>query len=360
MFTGLSYPHMAPPLDWLMVQLLFYDEIKTVVPTTEISNLPEEHLRFYDAIPQTVSFVNPENENLWPSADESNRLIKGFTDIKNKLQFDFNKLNIIISKDGSSTQLKGCTFLHVGKTSPAILSALERLELMPRNSAELAEGFLYRDNWIIVEENSADLLLGHLSNNLAKRYGYYPLTYKDSPFILNSLNDINAISIPDSESLLVSKILNLEFPYEISTMSIKDYKVLRSAYADIRVPFHELINKLAEFNRIDTISSPHELNDRIRSIASDFDENYRKFKECQIIRNIRKWSPFGASSILSIVGCVVSTFPWNLALAVGSITVSAIGNVISNNRPNENTDLFNRLSKLETAILKKTDIQYLL
>ena len=350
---------MAPPLDWLMVQLLFYDEIKTVVPASEIAGLPEAHRRFYDSIPGAVSFVNPENEALWGTAEERNRLVRALQLIKRDVPFNSKKLNIVISKDGSS-RIDGCAFLHVSKTSPVIISALENLELIPQKSNEIARSFVNAENWLVVEENSADLLMGYLSNTISKRYGFCPITYKDFPFIVNSLNDYAVKPVSDSQSILASEIINLEFPYEISTMGIADYKILRSAYADIRVSFHELMHKLTELNRLDNINNSKEFYDRLNVIVSGFDENYRKFKNNRIIRNVRSWSPWGASSILTIVGCATLPVPFNFIIAGGSISIAAIDKVLSNGFAVENATLFNRLSKLEISILAKADIKYLL
>lgn len=360
MLIGLSYPHMAPPIDWLMVQLLFYDEIKTIVPASEIDSLPDLHRRFYDETSNAVTFVNPENEGIWASTEEKKRLVKGLEFIKKKSSFNSEQLKIVIPKDGSHMRIDECCFLHVSKTAPEILKALERLGLMPSESAKIAEAFVNEEKWLIVEENSADLLLGHLSNNISKKHGYSPLTYRNVPFIVNSLNDMDVSLEMDSQTVLASAIINLELPYNISSMEISAYKSLRNAYADIRLPLHDLVNNLSSIYRLNRIGNPNDLIAMIDDIVSNFDEEYMKFKKTRFVRKVRSWGPCMASSILTLVSSAAIPFPLNLVLAGGSITVAAVDKVLSSGKMPSNGQLFNRLSKLEAEVLKKADIQSLL
>jgi len=360
LFTGLSYPHMAPPLDWLMVQLLFYDEIKTIVPASEISDLPITHRRFYDSVGQAVSFIQPENESIWASEEETKRLIKGFEQIRRVTTFNHDKLSVVIDKKTYCQRIKDCAFLHATKTSPAICDALIDLGLMPRVPEEIAVFFVGKEQWLVMEENSADLLMGHLSNAVCKRYGYYPITYKGMPFILNSLNDIQASFVPDSQTMLASAIINLEFPFELSQLSQTKYNEIRKAYADIRIPFHELVNQLSEINRLNQIGDPKELEERIHNVVTEFDLEYMKFKNSALLKNIQEWTPLTAAGLLTIIASTTLTFPWNLIIAGGSISISVIDKIAAGKKDASNTNLLNRLTSLEKDIIHKADIQFLL
>jgi hypothetical protein len=351
---------MAPPLDWLMVQLLFHDEIKTIVPATEVDRLPETHIQLYDSIRGAVTFINPENESIWASPDHENRMIRAFEQISKSTAFDSNELKIVIDKSGASTRIEHCTFLHASKTSTSILNALKDLHLMPRESSALASGFMNDRGWLIVEEDAADLLLSHLSNHLSKTYGYSPITYKSLPFALNSLNDMRAKNSPDSRTLLASAILNLEFPFELSQMSLSQYNALRDAYSDIRQPFHEFINNLSIICRLEDITSAAELQARIHAIQSDFDSRYMKFKNSKYMHQFHKWSPWVASGVLTFISCATLSTPLSLVIAGGSVLISGIDNVISESKEQPDSALMNRLSSLEKDIMKQADIKSLL
>jgi len=287
-------------------------------------------------------------------------MIRAFEQVSKSTAFNSKELKIVIDENDASTRIEHCTFLHVSKTSPSILNALEDLHLMPKASSALATGFSNEQGWLIVEEDSADLLLSHLSNHLSKTYGYSPITYKSLPFALNSLNDMNANTLPDSETLLASAILNLEFPFGLSQMGLPQYNALRAAYGDIRQPFHELINNLSRIGRLRDIASADELQARIHEIQSDFDSRYMKFKKSTYMQQFRKWAPWTASGILTFISSATLTAPVSLAVAGGSVLISAIDKVLAEGNQQPDSALMNRLSSLEKDIMKQADIKSLL
>ncbi len=97
-FEALYYPNFEPPAIWLRSFLLFFDEVKTIVPEDVNLKLSSNISEIVDLIPDAFDTISPTSRDITLNDLDLIRMKKAFEVIKKKEPTAIKK--ITISQDG--------------------------------------------------------------------------------------------------------------------------------------------------------------------------------------------------------------------------------------------------------------------
>jgi hypothetical protein len=339
-FPVLYYPTFEPPVDWLRSYLLFFDEVRTIVPVDVKFNPSDNMSREVELMPEAFSTVAPEPNDILVDDVNLVRLEKAFREIAaREANSEHEEITIEVGEEG--LQILGYVFLHHSKTSGRIRELLDEYKLA---RTEFADFYGKSGEYLVVKEAASNLLLSHIADKIGRRCALTTVTDQQVDFTLNAFNAMGVIRNEHAATKLASAIIKMEIPYEIfEDVEPQRYKEIRDLYSELREPFHNTLAKLTQLHRLDSISDPKVLEERVVKIATEFDAQIVKLKETEFGRKMKKWVPIGVGCALSVVGAA-----FHQPLIVASATAVSVGlklydGFTSQNAPNSEREHVQRL-----------------
>ncbi len=361
-FEALYYPTFEPPVIWLRSFLLFFDKIRTIVPTDVNFKLSNNIAELVGLLPGTFETIPPKEQDTIIDDLNLDRMRKAFQIIKEKEPTTKEKeFKITIDKRDESIGIAGYTLLHHRKLSDKVRSLLEEFKLIEPEFSNLVES-LSTDarNFSIVNESAGDLIVSHIADKIAKQYGWNTVTDLQIDFSVNALNAFEHESIKEPRNMLVCSIIKCEIPQEIQYINPKKYVEFRDVYSDIRKPFHRFVNELSNLYRLETISDKQILQDRIREITHEFDLEVEKFKKTKFGRIIKRWISIGIGSLAILTGAVINEATVKITCAAVSVAMQIIQKSSTCKEPEPERSKIQRLiARMQKDILKASQIRKL-
>src|SRR5436190_21744589 len=119
-FPVLYYPTFEPPADWLRSYLLFFDEVRTIVPEDVKFNPSDNMSRVVELMPEAFGTVAPQPDDILVDDVNTVRLEKAFREIaQREASSERDEVTIDVSDEGG-LQIVGYVFQHHSKTSVRI------------------------------------------------------------------------------------------------------------------------------------------------------------------------------------------------------------------------------------------------
>jgi hypothetical protein len=161
-FPVLYYPTFAPPLDWLRSYLLFFDEVRTIVPEDVTFNPSENMSRVLELMPEAFSTIVPDPDDILVDDVNVVRLEKAFREIAAREANSERKEITIEVNDEGGLQIVGYVFQHHSKTSGRIRELLDEYELA---RPEFADFYGKPGEYLVVKAAASNLLLSHIATD---------------------------------------------------------------------------------------------------------------------------------------------------------------------------------------------------
>jgi hypothetical protein len=249
-FPVLYYPTFEPPVDWLQSYLLFFDEVRTIVPA-DVKFKPSDNMsRVVELMPEAFSTVAPEPDDILVDDVNVARLEKAFREIAaREANLEHEEITIEIGDEG--LQIVGYVFQHHSKTSESIRELLAEYKLA---RTEFADLYGKPGEYLVVKEAASNLLLSHIADKIGRRCALATVTDQQIDFTLNAFNAMEVTANEHAASKLASAIIEMEIPYEIfEGVEPRRYKEIREFYGELREPFHNTLAQLTQLHRLDSI-----------------------------------------------------------------------------------------------------------
>jgi hypothetical protein len=313
-FPVLYYPTFEPPADWLRSYLLFFDEVRTIVPNDVKFNPSDDVSRVIDLMPEAFNTVAPSPSDILVDDVNTERLEKAFRQIAGKKGSESEEIIISIDDEGG-LRIEGYVFQHHSKTSKRIRELLDQYGLARR---EFADFYGKPGEYLVVDETASNLLLSHIADKIGSRSGLATVTDQHVDFTLNALNGLEVVRNADAKTKLASAIIEMEIPGETIEVGPKRYKEIRESYSELREPFHNMVTQLTQLHRLDCVSDTKELDRRVEQLATEFDSQLVKLKQTEFGRKMKNWVPVGIGCALPVVGAMFD----NSLIKASTIAVS--------------------------------------
>ena len=156
------------------------------------------------------------------------------------------------------------------------------------------------------------------------------------------------------------KIVFVEIPEEVMFAEPKRFRDLRDVYRDIRIPFQQMTQELAQLYRLDFITDQRLLEERIDEIVRGFDAELRSLKKSAFGRQVKRWTPIGIGSLATLAGAVIGDPRIVITSAAVSVAVQVIQELISKKPSETAQDKVQRLlGKMQKKILKVSEVRSL-
>ena len=358
-YTLLYYPGFHPDTLWLRRVLLLADNLTRIVPTDVETSDPENLLALQESVPGCLRSISPEAPDVAIEEHDMPRLAQAFAFLARSQPKRSQKgvaIEMVISKTGSLSVL-GHVFLHHAKVSPAIREELRRNRLIVDGFEGLVDGF------VVVDRNASSLILSNIAENISRRIGSDAITDEPVPFALNALNNLGVkrATVPGAaEGALLSSLASVLIPLDVATLSPRDYRDLRDAYASIRTAFKELTAELARINRLNHIQDPKFLRHHVKITAAEFFKEYQAFRKSRYARGFREWTPLYVGGLLSMVMTVVAP-PVALGIAGVSLGIQVIQKRLDGpTGPVGRERIFNMLAGIRKDVIRRTGVKQII
>lgn len=313
-FEVLYYPNYEPPIKWFRSFLLFYDSIRTVVPS-DAEYVPSQEISIIlDKIPSAITRVAPSKNDILIDNMNLEVLHNAFKIIAEKrntkgiVQHETSP-KLVMDRYGRFSG--GYTSLHESKISYKVHNLLKKFQLIEPEITKLVKGIDSTfQNYSIVDQNASNLILSNISAKIATRYGLPSITDTELDFAVNAISSFDyRVSTLKAKACLAKAIISLEIPKEISDLFVKQYIDIRNAYAEVREPFQSLITNLCTTHNLSDISDMKILREKTQCLANNVNIQVSKIRNSQVGRNIRGWTPIYIGGLIDIVGEVVGFSP---------------------------------------------------
>ena len=321
-FEALYYPNLQPPATWLRNFLLFFDKIKTIVPEGVNFKLSQENSEIINLIPDAFETIPPEEKDIFLDDFNLSRFRKAFKIIKNKESDVKSKKDKIVFLEDECIHMAGRTILYDKKISDKVRNLLKHFKFIESEHRERADS--RGAKYYIANESASDLIVSHIADNIASRYGWNTVTDRQIDFTVNALNAFEWVSVKDRRNLLVCSIINCEIPQEIQKISLERYNKIRDKYADMREHFHHLAAELSNVHRLEKTKDEQTLRERINRLTYEFNEDVEEFKNSKIGREFKRWAPISIGSITTIITAAIGGPIVAIPCAVVSVAIQVI------------------------------------
>jgi hypothetical protein len=295
-FPVLYYPTFEPPAHWLRSYLLFYDQVRTIVPKDVNFSPSPDVSKVIDLIPDSFSIVAPDKEDLFVDDINLTRLEKAFKEIA----ADSGQSNreVTMEFDNGQVCVMNHVFQHYSKTIPRVKELLEEYGLIIPGLGDL---YGKPGEFLVVREAASNLILSHIADKLGSRTGVNTITDQQVDFGFIACNGLRVSGNENATSKLASAIIQMEVPDDVLMVEPKRYKDIRESFSQIREPFQKSLTELSQLHRLNAIQDNAVLDQRVLEIATEFDAEIAKLKNSEFGRKLNHWVPIGVGCALSVI-----------------------------------------------------------
>src|SRR5438477_2920244 len=236
---ALYYPEIEPPMRWLRSAALFFDTVRSFVPTDAASSLSQELREFADNTQAWIPYrPNHETASLLDVSDRT--LDQVFKEIAAERS---NKLRVVIGHDGK-VQVSDHVFMHASKLCDRVQDRLREHDLV------LPQQFT-GDEWLLVNKRASDLILSYISDKLAALEGWTSITDNEGCYVFNAIQQtVEYQRVDEPEDQVARMLVTNLVPEGIENISLEAYCDLRARYAPIRERLNTFIRDIVIENKL--------------------------------------------------------------------------------------------------------------
>jgi hypothetical protein len=345
---ALYYPNIEPPMQWLMSAALFFDSVRSFVPTDSDELLSAE-LREFAEHTQAWTPYRPTQDTA-QLLDVSNQILdEVFRSIADG-QKTQRELHITIDTSGR-VQIPGHVFMHNSKLSGRVAERLQAHGL-------ILPGEFAGDNWLTVNEKASDLVISYIADRLAALEGWTSITNNEGLYVFNAVGSVGSPDVSAADQLARMMITDL-VPDVIDRLSLKRYNELRQRYQPIRERLNQFIDETIKQDRLNRIGDMTELNAAIHDCTAELRKEIREFKKSSFGKEIRKWGPFALTGLIRLAKSI-SHINSELALALEgvSLTIGFIDKTgVLQDKSNNREEMVRLLAAARNDIIGSLDIK---
>lgn len=294
-FQVLYYPNFWPSQEWVRSHLLFFDTIYSIVPKDPSIDPPSYVYEITDKLPGSCKTIPPDHKYI--NNIDMTLLEAAFRLIQEDQKSPTSGLTTIRSHQYGIWDI-GNVSIHLTKIAPDIEDLLNRTELVHKKEKHLNADYL------TINSKAANLIVSLISDDIGRRKGINTITDMPLEYSVSLFNSYKFKSINDPRTLLAKSLINCEIPYQIGQIPFSDYLKIRTAYKNIRTPFHELINEISSIYQLNSIEDTNELKLRIEDITTDINDEIQRIKKQSFCETLKRWIPIGISGFGTIAGSI--------------------------------------------------------
>ena len=317
----LYYPYYEPPSNWLRSFLLFFDTVRTIVPSDAKYVPSPEISSILDIYPTALNQIAPSNVDT--EINETNRQIlrNAFQLIAEKNHSSTKTVKLLFDPHGD-IRIEGHTFLHESKISLNVRDLLLEYNLINNGISDVVREISNIENYFVVNEEASNLIISCISDKLALRYGLPAVTDIELDFAVNSVNSIYQTrnAMLEAKSYLAQAIIGLQVPQNISILTPKQYSDIREAYCEIREPFQKLITQMCAMHNLSFISDAQILEEKTKSLAIEVNEKVERIRNSRLGQRIHSWAPIFVGGLINILGKVLFTDNQSIQMATPCVS----------------------------------------
>jgi len=350
---ALYYPNVEPPIRWLRSAALFFDAVRSFVPTESEGALSTELCEFADATKAWVPYRPSESTALLVDLPEDN-LDRVFSAIASARKHK-NELEITVSPE-AQLQVLDHVFMHGSKLSNLVRDRLQMHGLiLPQ---EFKDG-----DWWLVNERASDLIMSYIADRLAARQGWTSITDNEACYVFNVVDRSGYSAKPENvQDQFVAMMVTELVPDVIDRLSIEKYCELRIRYEPIRDRLTVFIEEIVLENRLGRIRDGAELREAVNECVMDLRKEIQSFRESTFGSAFRSWTPFALGGLITVATAMSHLEPiWAVPLAGASLLFRAIdkGGILES-KATKRGEMIRLLANARRDIIESLDIKPLL
>jgi hypothetical protein len=351
-YRVLYYPDFSPDPTWLRQILLLSDGVARIVPNDVDPDDPVAISLLNEEIPGCLRTIVPTPEDVAIEYGEEERLARVFHLLGQAAAPARGTLEIRIS-DGGKLGIAGHVFVHDRK-----LSEFVRYQLRNNGLIQEAMTGLAPPDYLVVHEDASRVILAGVAAKIAGRTGMDTITEKPLAFAFGALRGVPYRSVVSeaAEGALLSAIAEVAIPGEVESMPLYQYRELRESYEPIRRAFKSLTAEWTQMHRLTKFADARELSARVEALAQDFDRQCREYRASGFARAFKSWTPLAIGGVLTVASAVAAP-AFARGLAIGSVVVTVIQELLKVREDSPDERVFNMLSGLRRDIIAQSGIQ---
>lgn len=335
MHNILYFPHYTPSTTNLRSLLLFYEELRTIVPRVDQYHVSSRcHIAELLEVGCKIDYFDPSYRySDW--ADEIqvrqvfDRLVNECSCKAKKIEsFDKIKFDEDGVADWNQDEVifdfvsRGWSLIAAQKISPDILDKLrqKKVAIPMRIYRNPETGQVVEENPVLMYPDIGEFILARLARQISQQENVPTVTFENTDFCNQAYspshgNDIN-------RSLIMSAVVSLSIPDDIAKLKVGEYAEVRESYAPARLKIETMIREISENYRLENVSDIELLESAVADAASDIELRVQNAINQQSSIRYRTHQLLN-QNILWGIGSSLAGY------AIGDLTGAAVGGLVS-------------------------------
>ena len=307
----LFYPHYMPNKRWLRLLLLFYDQVRTIVPHEDQKKVLGldyvEEIRLED--PDCIK-LTPVTDDLFMEAinEETRGKIAALVEqIKTTVGHEAPVASqLTVDNIKRLRKEKGWVYVSAGKLGELINFELNQRDVAIQIPGELRDQLqdesILSEAPVLTHPKVAEFAISRLASTAAEEASAACVTNELSAYSFNAIRTGHTAPEDRMEAHLITETLDLVVPPEVEFVDVKRFQEIRGAFAEYRESFHSMMRfKLSNAGPLDP-NQFDEYSRSIRDMAADVQRRAAKV-ERQIDRaHNTEWRRTSLRNVLILVG----------------------------------------------------------
>src|SRR5579859_2264959 len=299
----LYYPKCEPSQKWLRSILLFFDEIRRIIPADAEHVDSINTQRLIQLMPDAFKTVSPNEKD--KNIDELNfsRLERAFALIKDQAGgTPFKSFTFEFDQEGH-VSMQGNVWLSNAKLEKRVRELLFKYDLANDIFNPFTGSRPFGDTFPANEEAS-NLIVSYVADRIAQRTGLDTITDVEIPYTVQSLDALGASTASlhrEGEGLLAAAIANIAVPESIERMDVHAFQEIRQTFQDIRAPFHDLIRSLSAHSKMGWQQNAAAMETRIQQAINEYQRQLDVYNKTVFAKKIDKWTPICLQGLLGML-----------------------------------------------------------
>lgn len=284
MHNILYFPHYTPSTARLRSLLLFYDELRTIVPHVDQSHVANrEHVAELVDVGCKIDFFDPSYRySDWVYDEEVGKVFdrlvaqcskKATKTWKfDKIRFDEWGVADWDQEDEINKFVRsGWSMIAAQKIPEAKREELrhKRVAIPMRMYRNPETGQVVEENPVLMYPEIGDFILARLAREISKQERVPAVTFENDDFCNQAYSPSRGRS--ESHALLMSAVVSLSIPNDIVEMRSGEYAEVRASYAPARLKIESMVREITENYRLESIADFDHLGGAISDAASDIE-----------------------------------------------------------------------------------------
>ena len=337
MLEAIYHPYYIPDKNWYKTQLLLWDKIYRIVPSSVNDEFGKKKLADLWDIPE--KHVLTKDIEMYDH--------KYFDERKKAITNQLKKL----SKDKHKKYIENQhTYLNSAKIPKWVGETLKKYQLREKKLFKKWQAEHY-----LVREDASDFLMSCVAHRMSIYYGTSPLTDKKISCFTTFGNQIGKLGKeqPSGESMksLIVSVFNILVPGDIEKLSFKDVLDIRTEYEALRQSATKFIKTIADEFTIEQVVDKKTAESLVKSASFKLEEEIDRFKKQTWKRIFQDWRTQSIATTLGTVASYIAGGPEiALALGSGSAFITIMNNITGKEESNAIDDTIQYFSMINRKI----------